>query len=342
MYMRYLSKITSMGLILLLCSGIAYGQQARHGTNSASELLVSVGAQYLQGGGAVALAEGLEGVLWNPAALDQGENTLLAMFSRRNYIADIGVNYAGTGVRFGNIGAIGVSLRSFDIGEIPITDEFNMDGTGGTFSPTIFILGGTYSKQLADRIRVGASVNFVNETIAEVEASTFTFDAGVQYDNFLNVNSLTIGVAVRNVGPSMRFDGPGLLVDAREPTAERGVTKYEITAMDAGMPTVADLGIVYRPINNLSVGVSYLENNYGPNNIKALGAYTFGDFAKARISYQGETGGVSELPDIFTGIAFGGTLNLQPLIGTGLSLDYGFLPSTFFDSNHIFSLRLAF
>jgi len=338
----YMKKLLFIGLALLLSCGIGYGQDARNGTNSASELLVPVGAQYLQGGGAAAMAAGLEGALWNPAALDQGEHSVMATFSRRNYIADIGVNFAATGLRFEGLGAIGVSLRSFDIGEIPITDEFNMDGTGGTFTPTIFILGGIYSKQLADRIRVGVAANLVNETIAEVEASTVTFDAGVQYDDFLNINSLNIGISVRNVGTAMTFDGPGLLVDANERTAERGVTKYKITPMDADMPTVADLGIVYTPITNLNVGVSYLENNYGPNGVKLLGEYSLGEYGALRASYQAPAQDQGALEDIFAGAAFGATLNLEPFVGTAMSLDYGYLPVKYFSNNQVFSLRVGF
>ncbi|MCF7803523.1 MAG: PorV/PorQ family protein [Candidatus Marinimicrobia bacterium] len=335
------SKILILVIMTLIWSGMAFGQEVRHGTNSASELLVPVGAQYLQGGGAAALASGLEGALWNPAALDKGNKSVMAVFSHRSYIADIGINFAGVGGQFGSIGAVGLSLRSFDIGEIPVTDEYNMDGTGATFSPTVFILGGIYSKQLADRIRVGATVNLVNETIAEVEAQTVTFDAGVQYSDFLDVQGLSIGVAVRNVGSAMQFDGPGLLVDANEPTAERGVTKYKITAMDADMPTVADLGIVYKPIDNLDIGVSYLENNYGPNSVKMLGAYHLGEFASARVSYQTATESDQVLQDIFAGVSYGASLNLEPVIGTDLALDYGFLPVEYFNNNHVFSLRFG-
>ena len=339
MHMR---KILLAGLVLLLSCSVGIAQDARNGTNSASELLVPVGAQYLHGGGAAAMAKGLEGALWNPAALDQGENSVLATFSRRNYIADIGINFASTGIRFGRLGAVGVSLRSFDIGEIPITDEFNMDGTGGTYTPTVFILGGIYSKQLADRIRVGISGNLINETIGEVEATAFAFDAGVQYDDFLNINSLRIGVAVRNVGTAMQFEGPGLLVDAREPTAERGVTAYKITPMDADIPTVADLGVVYSPITNLNVGLSYLENNYGPNAVKGLATYRIGDYGALRASYKGSITEGGALEDIFSGAAFGATLNLEPLIGTDMALDYGYMPVSYFNNNQIFSLRVGF
>ncbi len=334
-------KLTLFAFLMLLTSSLAFGQAARNGTNAAPELMVPLGAQYLSGGGAVANASGVEGIVWNPAGLDKGDMSAMALFSRREYLADIGVNFAGVGLRFGGLGGLAVTLRSFDLGEIHITTEFQMDGTGGTFQPTYFVLGATYSKQMADRIRVGVTTNIINESMADVQANGVTFDAGVQYDNFLDISGMSIGVAIRNIGTSMQYDGPGLYVEADDLEGERGITTYKVDAAEADMPTVIDLGFNYTPIQNLNIGVTYTENNYAANDYRFMGSYNIGEFATLRGAYlfSEEQG---ELENIFAGPQFGASLYLAPLIGTNISLDYAFIPVKFFDSNHIYSVRLAF
>ncbi|MBD3273678.1 MAG: PorV/PorQ family protein [Candidatus Marinimicrobia bacterium] len=334
-------KITLFAFLMLLTSSLAFGQAARNGTNAAPQLMIPLGAQYLSGGGAVATASGVEGIIWNPAGLDKGDMTAMALFSRREYLADIGVSFAGVGLRFGGLGGLAVTLRSFDIGEIPITTEFQMDGTGGTYQPTFFVLGATYSKQMADRIRAGFTLNVINESLGEVQANGVTFDAGVQYDNFLDLQGLNIGVSIRNIGTSMTYDGPGLYVEADDFVGDRGITTYKVEAAEADMPTVIDLGFSYSPIQNLNVGITYTENNYAANDYRFLGSYNLGDIATLRGAYLfSEDQG--ELENIFSGPQFGGSLYLAPLIGTNLSLDYAFIPVEYFDANHIYSIRLAF
>jgi hypothetical protein len=303
--------------------------------------MIPLGAQYLSGGGATAAAAGVEGILWNPAGLSRGDYTASAIFSRRDYLADIGVNFAGVGLQFGDLGAIGVTLRSFDIGEIPITTEFSMDGTGGTFQPTFFVLGATYSKQMADRIRVGVSANFINEDVADVQALGFSFDAGVQYDNFLDLPGVSIGVALRNVGTQMKYDGPGLYRAADDVGGRRGITQYKVEATEADMPTVIDLSVSYNPMENINFGITFTENNYAANDYRLIGSYSIGEYATVRGAYLlSEDQG--QLENIFAGPQFGASLYLAPLIGTNLSVDYALVPAKYFENNHIYSIRLAF
>jgi len=328
--------------IILLTGGMLFGQSSKNGTNAASELLVPVGAQYLGGGGAAAVGSGLEGLLWNPAALDQGQDNVLAMFSRRNYIADIGINYGAIGLRAGSFGALAIHLRSFDIGDIQRTDEFHMDGTGEVFTPTIFILGATYSKAMADRIRIGVTGNLINESFANVGGSSFSLDAGVQYNDFLSLTGLSIGVALRNIGTSMTYEGSALYIQGIAQGSDRQTTQYKVQAASAALPTVVDLSVNYVPITNLNVGFTYSENNYATNEGRIFGSYNLGDYATIRGSYVLNMESVDVLENIWAGPSFGASLNLQPLIGSNISVDYGFVPVDYFDANHIFTVRLGF
>ncbi len=319
-------------------------QDSRNGTNTSSQMLVPVDAHYLGGAGAVSAASGIESVLWNPAGLDAGDDKVQLMLSHRNYIADIGINFAAVGFRFGSLGAFAVHLRSFAIGDIPFTDEFNMDGTGETFSPTVFTIGGTYGRAMTDRIRVGATANLIYESITQASASGISLDAGVQYSEFLGVDGLNIGVAIRNIGSSMKYSGSGLLRRADATGANRPTTTYQVAAASGDMPTVVDIAASFSPRQGFTLGVNYMENTYGPSEIKALAAYDFMGYLTVRGAYNFTVSGTdSQLENIWDRPALGATLNLKPVLGTNVMFDYGFMPVGVFDqANHAFALRAGF
>ncbi len=332
-------------LTLLLLFGFVTeikAQDARNGTNAAPQLMVPVDARFLGGGGAAANVSSIESVLWNPAGLDQAEGDVLLMLSRRNYIADIGVNFAGIGLRFGRLGALAVNIRSFDVGEIVETDEFNMEGTGATFSPTFFTLGATYSKLMTDRISVGVTTNLVHEDFANVGSTGLAFDAGVQYRQFLGVGGLRVGVAIRNIGSSMQYDGSPLFREAVAREADRSATNYKVEAASADIPTVVDLGVSYLLAEGLQLGVTFMENTYGPSEIRTLASYGYRNYGAIRAAYIFPVAEQGELENIFARPSFGATLNLEPAFGANVAFDYGFMSVKYFDANHVFTLRGEF
>ena len=144
-----------------------------------------------------------------------------------SYLADIGVDYGAVGVTFPSVGTFAASFKSLAFGNIPVTTEDNPDGTGSTYSPTFMVGGLTYSRVLSDRISVGATFNFINETIMSTSAAGFAFDAGVEYNGLL-VPELKLGVAIKNLGPNMTFTGSNLL--------RQGSTVGDIVA-PSGMPS---------------------------------------------------------------------------------------------------------
>ena len=79
--------------------------------------------------------------------------TAAGQFSTMTIFNDVSVNYLGLGVKSEELGAFGVSIKSFDFGDIPYTTNQDMDGSSGrTFSPTFVTVGLTYSNLLTDVI----------------------------------------------------------------------------------------------------------------------------------------------------------------------------------------------
>lgn len=336
-------RITVLFLAMLIsCSGTLYGQE-RAGTNSSPQLLVPIGAQYLQGSGAASGISGIESVLWNPAGLGKGEDDILVMGSRREHLANIGVNFLAAGVRFDEIGTFALHLRNFSIGEIEETDEFNPGGTGSTFTPTFITIGASYGRALIENVRVGVTANLTHESFANASASGFTFDAGVQYGQFLGYEKLDIGVSVRNVGRSLTYSGSGLLVQASAVGAERSTGPLQVLAADAEIPTTVDVSLEYNLWRGLNVATTYSENTFQPPRAQGQLSYNFRDLIIVRGAWSQILEDRGELESPFENRpSFGSTLNLEPVLGVNLSFDYAFISTKFFENNHILSLRGSF
>jgi hypothetical protein len=345
-FKQFAQRITILFLGILLLGGTStlYAQdQSRAGTSASPQLQIPLGGQFLDGSGAAAGVTGIASVLWNPAGLDVTDGEILTMVSRREHLADIGVNFAAFGVKFEDIGTFAAHVRSFDIGEIQETNEFSGGESVGTFSPTFFTVGATYGRAMTDQIRVGVTTNVTNESFANISSTSVTFDAGVQYGTFLGFQGLNIGVSVRNIGTSTAYDGSGLLNPASSQGSNRPPTQFKVVTADADIPTTVDLSVEYNVWQGLTVHTTYSENTYKPSELHGQLSYNFRDLITVRGAYtQGlEDRGVLESP-YENRPSFGGTLNLASALGVNVSFDYAFVSTQFFDNNHILSLRGSF
>ncbi len=240
---RFIYTIVILIAISSLCIDTYAGGRERNGTGAAQELLLPVSARGMAMSGAyLAGLEGIDAIYYNPAGLGVTDNTAEAMFSHMSYIADIGLSYAAVGINFEGFGSLAFHVRTLDFGDIPVTTEQNPYGTGSTFSPTFVTVGIAYANRLTDRIRVGVNINLVSEEIQRVTASTFAFDAGVQYNGIAGVEGLKFGIVLRNLGPALKFEGPDLLRSATDDDARRGTNLYAIEAAAAELPSQLELG----------------------------------------------------------------------------------------------------
>ena len=335
-------------LLILGFSGIETfgGGQNRAGTAGAPELRIPVGARYLaMVGSPIASVTGLEALYWNPAGLDFSPTSANALFSYRSYIADMNMNFVAVSGRLGDLGSIGLSFRSLNIGEINVTTMDQPDGTGQIMNPSYFILGLTYSKQLTDRVSIGVSFNLINESIDRAGTSGFSFDFGVQYKNLLEVPGLALGVVVKNLGPTMQYDGNGLYVQA-ESVGDRGPTYLKVDAASAELPTEISIGLSYQrkfdEENSLSLSTTFQNNNYTYDDYKIGLEYDFKDILYVRGGYLYSPQSTGDTPNIFQNYALGMGLNFKQFSDINLTVDYAYVPVKYFDANHVFAISYGF
>lgn len=330
--------------LLLALDAVYAGGGNRTGTGGAAQLLIPVGPRGIAMGEAnVSTSYGVESLFWNPAGVSKLNGSTAVMFSHMSYIADIGVEYGAISTRFEGFGVVSFSIKSLSVGDIDVTTTQNPDGTGDTYSPQMIVAGLSYSRQLTERISVGLTANFVNETLGDVSANGVAFNVGVIYDNLADITGLSLGLVMKNIGPQMQYDGPGLLVPAEVSGYNRppGFVKIESAAFD--MPSTFEIGLGYKPMidemNTLQFSGLFQNNNYSGDEYKLGAEYGYDNTFFARLGYQMAPQLESE--NYLYGFTAGAGVKVH-LEGIDLNVDYAFREAQYFDGNHIFALSLGF
>jgi hypothetical protein len=336
---------------MLLLSTQAFSQGLRAGSAGAQELLIPVGSVGAAlGGSDMSYTKGVEALHWNPAGAAVLEKRAEVMVSRLNYIADIDLNYVAGVFKAGNFGSIGLSIRTLDFGDIPVTTESSPDGTGEMFSPNYVTLGLSYSRVMTDKINIGGSAKLISERIMAESAAGMAFDFGVQYNTG---RGAMFGVALKNIGPNMEFDGNDLEVftndQSNRPDAEG--ENLRIPLADFELPTTLEIGLAYvagfNESNDVTVSGTFMNNNFGLDEYKVAAEYSLNDMFFLRGSYvfgysEQEDKLVSSNTSYLFGPAFGAGLNLGLGENFSLSVDYAYRATELFSDNQWFSIRMGF
>jgi hypothetical protein len=349
--MRRVLSVTCIALLVLILGNGALiaGNSSRVGTAGAQELLIPVGARGIAlSGSLVASATGVDALYWNPAGLARSANGTEAMFSSMRTIGDIGISYAAIGLKAGSLGSLGLSLKTLDFGDIPVTTEDFPDGNGQHFSPSFITVGLAYSNLVSDRVSVGFALNIVTEKIMSTSASGFSANVGIQYADLV-IPGLNLGVTIKNVGPDMTFSGADLYRQATlKDNPLRPVDYYTINSATIELPTYLELGLSYsakvKDISSVMVSGNFQSNNYS-NDMFLVGAeYGFKDMFFVRGGYAFALNEVADvtgqLPNIFK-YTLGAGVKLD-VGGTLLSVDYAYRAQQNFDGSNVLTIAVGF
>jgi hypothetical protein len=337
--------------ILLLCAlTVSAGNKNRIATAGAQELLIPVGARAMSmGGSTLANITGIDAIFYNPAGVARSEAGVDASFSTMNHIGDINVSYAAVAVKAGSLGTLALSLKSLGFGDIPVTTEFFPDGTGEVYSPSYVNIGLTYSNMLNDRVSVGATATIVSEKIMSTSATGLAFNVGIQYSG-LGLPGLNLGVAIKNVGGQMKFEGSNLLHQGTINDAMRNANPnwYTVNTTSFDLPTSIDIGLAYvhkmGEKNSLTFAGTFTNNNFADDEYKFGAEFMFEKMLFVRAGYsmapQAENDPTGETSYIY-GLSFGGGVAFD-LGGTEARVDYAYRALKYFSGNNVFTVSLGF
>lgn len=336
---------------LLLGSFSFAGDRSKYGTSAAPELLIPVGSRGTSlSGSMISSISGIDAMFWNPAGLSMMNSKTEVLASHMKYIADININYVAGAVDMGNMGVIGASLKSLSFGDELVTTLESPYGTGEVWSPTYLTTSISYARKMSDKILFGATVKVIYEQILTVSSTGFAVDFGLQY--LAGKSGLKFGVALKNFGPSMTFDGSGL--DAYyEPFGSTSGSTPEprrVTLQDFSLPTTLEIGISYDvPMgkkNNVQLSTTFQNNNFSSDEYRVGLEYNYSNYVFLRGAYaftpdyKVEDGLTRKDQNLF-GPTFG--VGLQYPFGTvKLGLDYSYRMTEKFQPNQWFSFTMGF
>ncbi|MCC6281375.1 MAG: PorV/PorQ family protein [Saprospiraceae bacterium] len=342
-------KYTFLLCSCLLWVGVAVaGNPDRQGEAGANQLLInpwarSAGLHSMN----TSNVSGAEAMYLNVAGLSRIKKMQINL-SHTRYIAEINMNALSFGQRVGKGGAFGISLVSMDLGEFFSTTEDVPGGTGATFSPSYFNMGLSYSHLFVNKVSVGVTFKFVNESISNVGARAMALDAGVQYVTGENDN-FKFGISLRNVGSKMRYSGEGLSKPRPSPgqTFEYPVTYYERSA-EYELPSQLNIGFSHDWLigktSRISLIGNFTSNAFSRDQVGGGLEFTLGQNFALRAAYKAELGasvGSAEatLDNGLTG-GFSASLPMKKGSDTRLALDYSYRSTAVFQGIHSLGLRL--
>lgn len=335
-------KTLKIVLPSVLALGIIFGgDESRIGTSGGNQVLVPVGARGIaMAGSERVFSGGLESVYWNPAGLARSTSTS-ALATSMEMFGDVGVNYFGVASPIGEMGALGVTVKSIDMGDIPVTTVQDMDGVGGgTFKPTLSTFGLTYANAFSDRAFFGVTGKLVYESIPRASASALALDIGVQYTGFADVEGLGLALALTNIGTDMHYSGSGLTSQA---VGDDGIQDfYNSEASHDKLPSTYNMSLSYS-ISGAILGVTYTSHNFSYDELNFGAEYTLMDMVYLRgglTSPMLEEDSMNDGETLFS-TNFGAGLKYA-LYGVNLVVDYTYRGTETFDPSSVLSLGLQF
>ncbi|MBE2185839.1 MAG: PorV/PorQ family protein [Rhodothermales bacterium] len=293
----------------------------RLGTAAGMWLLVPTTAQTasfaMSGTAGTNSMSGLDAASQNPAnlMLNMGTN---AMFSRLNYVADIGVNTFGVAQRFGRSN-VSLSVSSWDLGDEVLRTESEPDGGEVTWSASNMVAGLGFARQFTDRISAGVTAKVATEALGDdLHGSSVLADAGINY--VIPGQGLRFGVAVRNIGTAMRYGGDGLAFDGIGPDG-KAITGT-VDAEQYELPASLDFGVSYqRPFSpdvSMTLSTNFRSVQYANDQVAGAVAINFRNLFYVNGGYRYEP----NTEDAFiTGANVGAGLNV-PFGRSNVKLDY--------------------
>ena len=355
MKFNYRNIITGIVLALLIIpvSLLKAGNPDRAGQAGATELLINPWARSSGWGGANSGGvHGLEAQFLNVAGTAHTKKTE-ALFSHTNYFQGSGmsINAFGLTQKVGEAGVLGISIMSLSFGDINVTTTELPEGGLGTYTPQFINLGISYSKVFSNSIYGGFNLKIISESISNVTASGIAIDAGIQYITGGNEdrNNVKFGIALKNVGTSLKFGGDGLSTRVNAPATSNS---YQLTveqrASGFEMPSLLNIGASYdfdlALDHKLTLAGTFTSNSF-TNDLYVVGLeYRFRNLFMLR-------GGLAYEDNIFddvirttalTGPCAGVTLDLpMGKSGKSFGIDYSYRASNPWDGIHSFGLRLT-
>lgn len=345
---KNLFAILLLAVLIPVNSAFA-GNEDRAGESGASELLIMPYARSSGWGVSnTSCIRGLEGMYLNVAGTAFTKSTEV-MFARTEWLkgSGISVNSFGLTQKVGESGVIGLGVMTMGFGDIMITTVELPEGGIGTYKPSFMNIGISYAKAFSNSIYGGLVLKVISESISDNRAQGVAIDAGIQYLTGDNEN-IHFGIALRNIGPTMKFTGDGLSFRGNVNNSDVLLTVEQRSA-SFQLPALLNIGAAYDFIINdahtITFAGSFTSMSFGKDVYAGGLQYNFNDYLMLRGGMQYEKGlfDSKERTSAYTGPTAGITIQvpLNKDKGSSFSLDYSYRTSNPFQGTHCIGARIS-
>lgn len=215
--MKKFLKVTLACALAAWTFGVAPAdaQIRKAGISGASFLKIGVGARAVALGSAYTTVAGdVNQMFWNPAGVAISDGKTQVTFSYNQWIADL--NHAAFGIShdFGTWGTWGFGAVRLGVSGIEASRDVVPSFLSGSFTPFDTNTSATYdysdtainltwALKFTDRLAMGITGKFINESIDDVSASAYAMDVGAVYH--IGYKGARIGARISNLGSDLKF-----------------------------------------------------------------------------------------------------------------------------------------
>lgn len=334
--MKFLRMQYTAALCVLILGTHGAADFKNVGHSGANFLQIPVDARGAAMGNAfVAMATGVDGLYWNPAALPFTNGTEI-VFSTVDWVIDTRLSHLGVIHSFGRFGTFGLAFTSFTMDEMEITTELSPNGTGEFFDAGNFALGLNYGLTLTDQFTFGIRTKYIHEYIWDATASTVAFDLGSVFrTDFYN---LRIGMTISNFGPDMEMSGSPIddkiANEQQDPTENN--PREERLSQEYILPQLFEVGIAFDPVTlserqRLTLSVTANDPNDNQTRMHFGAEYAFREMLLFRAGYK--TGYDEQTYSLGLGLQV-------KVTGIEARLDYAFVDFGVLEQIHYLTFRM--
>jgi hypothetical protein len=313
------------------------------GTTAAPFLKIECGARAAaMGGSFVALANDPSGVYYNPAGIAEIDNACIAG-GHTEWFADLDYEYAAfvLPTKMINFSLWGTFLSSADM---EVTTVEVPEGTGQYFKYTDGLLAFTGSALLSDRLSIGFSAKYIQQSLYNESAATLAFDIGSILKTPLTGTRL--GMCLINYGGRMQLSGSDLIVEADPWPEYEGNADIEarLSTESFPLPMAFKLGLAFSIIGQedafiisdhyqFNLALDGIHPNDGEEKLQFGAEYGIYDMLFLRGGYK-----VNYDTQKFTagaGVKAG-------IAGRAIYFDYAYIDMDLLDATHRMTLTIGF
>lgn len=190
-------------LLFLSSQSFAFFNHEGTGTYGADFLNIGVGAKATAMGNAyVALANDLSAIYWNPSGLVQLTRPQIN-FSHTRWLSDIYYEYVGLAIPLSSRSVAAGGIMYLHMGSTLGYDDQDESTSFFTAYDAVVVLA--FSSYLFSNLSLGATLKGIQEKLENKTAQCLALDIGTCYQ----YRRLSLGLVVRNLGNSLRFNQKG-------------------------------------------------------------------------------------------------------------------------------------